>query len=213
MNPDGLGLSRNPDVLSMLGKYGPGESVCFSVSVIKINRRGKKQTRALMCTAEACYNLKPGKESECQRRITWRTLDTLFITAEVVDMKDFVLHVPSEYDYHFRSEKAEEICNSIAELFLKATGRVLPIEPVPVDQMAVLIDKAKKRMYSTPSYDDGPRGPGQRAAAGARSRQRSEAAMTSSVSAAPVWPRVGSEGPPIPDDEEDYPEGFKVAEV
>ena len=74
------------------------EKVCFSDYVMKINMRDQSQERILMITTSAIYNLLPNKVGKCRRRIAFKDIEC--ITASKFS-KEFVCHVPSEYDYRY----------------------------------------------------------------------------------------------------------------
>jgi len=84
--------------------------------VIKINRREKEQTRVMLITNKAVYNLMPNNYGKCKRRIAIDELGS--VTASQVS-DEFVLHVPAEYDYRFKSAKKDTICKVLQDLFKK----------------------------------------------------------------------------------------------
>lgn len=89
---------------SVTGQNSPlPEQVVFSDFVIKINRKDKEQTRVILLTNKAVYNLLPSAYGKCKRRIALETIAS--ITASSIS-DEFVLHVPEEYDY--RSDFALE---------------------------------------------------------------------------------------------------------
>lgn len=111
-NNDRLGLSRDAKVaklLASLNKQGP-EKVTFSDMVVKINRKGKEQTRCVLVTDKALYNLKANNFGKCQRRIALEKI--VSVTLSTVS-EEFVLHVPEEYDYHFKSAQRERLLSSL----------------------------------------------------------------------------------------------------
>lgn len=75
---DHLFLAQKEQVLKMLGKLGNNkpkpEHVVFSDYVIKINRREKEQTRVLLITDKAVYNLMHNNFGKCKRRISMEKL-------------------------------------------------------------------------------------------------------------------------------------------
>jgi serum/glucocorticoid-regulated kinase 2 len=117
---DHLCLAGNHSVQKMLNKHGKNtplpEIVKFSDFVIKINRREKEQTRVMLITNKAVYNLMPNNYGKCKRRIAIDELGS--VTASQVS-DDFVLHVPAEYDYRFKSAKKDTICKVLQDLFKK----------------------------------------------------------------------------------------------
>lgn len=68
----------------------------FSDFVIKINRKEKEQTRVILLTDKAVYNLLPSSYGKCKRRIKLENIAA--VTASSIS-DEFVLHVPDEYDY------------------------------------------------------------------------------------------------------------------
>jgi serum/glucocorticoid-regulated kinase 2 len=117
---DHLCLAGNHSVQKMLNKHGKNtplpEIVKFSDFVVKINKKGKEQTRVMLITNKAIYNLMPNNYGKCKRRIDVAEIGS--ITASQMS-DEFVLHVPAEYDYRFKSAKKEVICKTLQELFKK----------------------------------------------------------------------------------------------
>lgn len=74
------------------------EKVLFSQFVIKINMRDQSQERVLMFTDRAIYNLLPTKFGKCRRRIPYEAVECVTVSKF---SKEFVCHVPSEYDYRY----------------------------------------------------------------------------------------------------------------
>jgi len=106
------------------------EVVVYSNHVIKINRRGKEQTRILLITNKAVYNLIPKKSIKCKRRI--RIDDIASITLSMVS-DEFVLHVPADYDYRFKSKDKENVGKVLKDAFKNMntdSSEVLPIQRV-----------------------------------------------------------------------------------
>ena len=101
---DYLGLEGNGAVRSMIFKLGANapqlEQIVFSDLVTKINRREKEQTRAILITTKAVYNLMPHNYSKCKRRIPITLLSSITVSQQ---SDEFVLHIPDEYDYRFKS--------------------------------------------------------------------------------------------------------------
>jgi len=147
---DRLSLASNADVAKMLKKNGQGnESVVFSDFVIKINKREKEQTRVILITNKATYNLKPNAYSNCQRRIAHTNL--VAITASKIS-DEFVIHIPDEYDYRFKSAKKDKICEVLAMVHKEANSDKkikLPITYIDQpDLKDMAITKAMARMQT-----------------------------------------------------------------
>lgn len=115
---DRLSLAGNSSVQKMLAKLGNNkpspEVVSFSDFVIKINKREKEQTRVMLITDKAIYNLMPNNYGKCKRRIGIEAL--VAITASQIS-DEFVIHIPDEYDYRFKSSKKDKICETLGILF------------------------------------------------------------------------------------------------
>lgn len=120
---DHLCLAGNHSVQKMLNKHGINkpipETVAFSDFVIKINKKDKEQARVLLITNNALYNLIPSNYGKCKRRIPLSSLAG--VTASQIS-DEFVLHVPEEYDYRFKSAKKDKICQVLEALYPEAYG-------------------------------------------------------------------------------------------
>ncbi len=68
----------------------------------------------ILLTNKAVYNLLPSAYGKCKRRIALDSIAS--VTASSIS-NEFVLHVPEEYDYRFKSEKKDAICELIVKLF------------------------------------------------------------------------------------------------
>jgi len=87
-----------PKLRKLIEKEGAnGEQVLYAVLCNKINEWGKVQGRLLVLTDQAVYNLS-ANGLKCKRRIPLSYVG--LVTASEASGQ-FVLHVPSEYDYHY----------------------------------------------------------------------------------------------------------------
>lgn len=129
---DRLELATNATVKKMIQKYGVNypdhEIIIYSNNLIKINRKGREQERTLLITSKALYNLVPKNYMKCKRRIKLEDIDMVTISTT---SDEFAVHVPSEYDYRFKSKDKDKI----AELLNKAktqsdTGKKMAIQKV-----------------------------------------------------------------------------------
>jgi len=143
---DRLSLAGNSAVQKMLQKLGSNkpnlEVVSFSDFVIKINKREKEQTRVMLITAKAIYNLMPNNYGKCKRRIAIENL--VAITASQIS-DEFVMHIPDEYDYRFKSAKKDKICEILGILYknFQAIAQKKPTKlPVTYIQQSDLKDMA-----------------------------------------------------------------------
>lgn len=141
---DVLGLGKSHTARTMLGKKGvhtpSPEVVLLSVLLIKINRKGKKQSRALLITDKAVYNLMPKKHGKCRRRIALKHVACVTVSSTSYE---FVVHVPEEYDYRFKSSDARKIIqvmqDTIASCLNDNTGaltcQALVVREVPDEDL------------------------------------------------------------------------------
>ena len=96
---DYLQLARNKRALKALAANSAlAGQVLLSLNVTKINRRGKSQTRVLLVTTRHVLNLMPDNYAKCNRCIPVARLSCVSTCAAA---REFVIHVESDYDYHF----------------------------------------------------------------------------------------------------------------
>jgi serum/glucocorticoid-regulated kinase 2 len=130
---DHLRLGVSPAVHKMITKEGKqGEEVLFSVKVTKVNRKEKAQTRALLITNLALYNLDPTNHSKCKRRIEIEKIGS--ITSSNTS-EEFVIHIPDEYDYRFLSAHKEEITKVLKKQYKALTNKALKTSYVMEDEL------------------------------------------------------------------------------
>lgn len=148
----------------------------FSDEITKINRKDSPQRRVILITDKAVYNVLPGT-FKCKRRILLDRLEEITVS-QVSD--EFVVHVPSEYDYRYSSARKQEIVTVISDerkKLLKSKGRGCKIretESVLLKEFCVTRLEAEKRRAeqgasSAPASDASPgeEGSGSGAASGA----------------------------------------------
>ncbi len=73
------------------------EGLIHSSLMVKINEHEKPQDRVFLLSSKAIYNLVP-ITLKLRRRIPLRLLDGITYTN---NSSEFVIHVPSEYDYRY----------------------------------------------------------------------------------------------------------------
>jgi serum/glucocorticoid-regulated kinase 2 len=130
---DHLRLASNSVVLKMLAKNGAAaETVLFSVKVTKVNRKDKQQTRALLITDAALYNLDPANFSKCKRRIEIPNVGSITVSQK---SEEFVLHIPDEYDYRFLSPLKDDITKCLKKQYKAITGKSLKTAYVMEDEL------------------------------------------------------------------------------
>ena len=104
------------------------ERVRYSDILIKINRKGKRQKRALVVTNLAVYNFKPGSYKSFQRRINTAHLDKIICLAGVNEFVLCMWEYSFDYDYRFDAEDPVR-CVSVACTL--STRRYLTVPPTP----------------------------------------------------------------------------------
>jgi len=137
MDFDKLKMKDNADCRKMLDLHEESknekESVVYSNQVIKINRRGKEQLRTLLVTTKAVYNCMPKKVSNCKRRIPIEEIASITLST-VSD--EFVLHIPRDYDYRFKSSDKESVAKVLKDCFSKALKeKTLPVQKVDTKEL------------------------------------------------------------------------------
>ena len=81
---DHLKLSLNASILKLISKIGSknGETILYSDQMIKINPKSKQQTRILLLTNIALYNIKPNDNAiykKCQKRVEYKKIPSINI--------------------------------------------------------------------------------------------------------------------------------------
>jgi len=127
---DSLKMEGNPDCIQMLEKYreekGDDEVVMYSNRIIKINRKGKEQLRMLLITSKAVYNCMPNKVKKCKRRILIADIGSVTLSTL---SDEFVLHVPTDYDYRYKSDDKEGVASVLKSCFAKIyENKTLPVQ-------------------------------------------------------------------------------------
>jgi len=119
-NRDSLNLATNKSCRKMLAKLGENwpheEKVKLSRLLIKVNKRGREQSRVLLITDKAVYNLMPRDYAKCKRRIR---LEAIAAVTFSETNSEFALHVPEEYDYRYKSNHREPIKQVLKQVFLQ----------------------------------------------------------------------------------------------
>ena len=101
----------------------------------------------------SCRFFAPQDKTKCKRRIDMSDVSCV-VRSGLSDQ--FVLCVPSEYDYHYSSTKKSDICNVIAEYYHSTTGKALEITVVDdADLRTYVTTKAEtKKMRDRNDLDD-----------------------------------------------------------
>jgi len=134
---DKLRMEDNPECRRMLDsqtdRKDDEETVLYSNQMIKINRKGKEQTRTLLITDKAVYSCKPKSVTKVQRKIP--LLEIASITLSTIS-GEFVLHIPREYDYRFKSNDKENVAKALKNGFAKiSNGKVLPVQSIEEEEL------------------------------------------------------------------------------
>jgi serum/glucocorticoid-regulated kinase 2 len=120
---DNLGLAGNVAVRKMLTKIGNNtprpEIVKYSNFISKINKRDRDQHRAILITDKAVYNLMPGSYTAKRRIELERILGVTISTKS----PEFVIHVPEEYDYRYKSTSRDAILKVLVEVYRTLPGK------------------------------------------------------------------------------------------
>jgi tRNA A-37 threonylcarbamoyl transferase component Bud32 len=148
---DHLCLAGNRAVDKMLEKHeAKKDKVLFSDFVIKINRKDKEQTRVMLITDNHLFNIMPNNYAKCKRKIKLQDVNGISVS-EISD--EFVVHVPDEYDYRFKSSKKKIIIDLLQKLVptrSKATGgkiKSLSVKPQSTAELkSVTVTKTEARL-------------------------------------------------------------------
>jgi len=119
---DKLKLGSHPDISALMAKTG--EVVIYSDFVTKLNRVNKQQERVIVMTDKAIYNFVPNKYTKWKRRIPLNAIDAATQTTGGASI-EFVLHVPTQYDYRYQSFRREKFLTCLAQVYLSATHKQL----------------------------------------------------------------------------------------
>jgi len=147
---DSLQLANNASCSKMLQKLGENwpeaEKVKLSLSLIKINRKGKEQNRVMLITDKAIYNLMPRDYSKCRRRI--RLENVASVTFSKIT-NEFAIHVPEEYDYRFKAADSQAkqyvrtVLSDVYKSKVKTTLRVQEVDQANLNDVTVTKDVAR----------------------------------------------------------------------
>mmetsp|Transcript_11310 Transcript_11310/g.20776 ORF Transcript_11310/g.20776 Transcript_11310/m.20776 type:complete len:1021 (-) Transcript_11310:294-3356(-) len=137
---DYLRLLKNDRVrIRVLGKHKERD-VKFSDTVQKINKRYKSQSRILMLSEKAIYNLKPSSFT-LRRRIPIEKVSGVSLSKFADNF--MVIHVTNEYDYVYDCQRKTEFLSTLNDLYKNFTGGNLPLNFG--DTIDYIIDTKQKR--------------------------------------------------------------------
>ena len=131
---DYLQLARNKRALKALAANSAlAGQVLLSLNVTKINRRGKSQTRVLLVTTRHVLNLMPDNYAKCNRCIPVARLSCVSTCAAA---REFVIHVESDYDYHFKSQYFVQAVAMLSRAYAACSGKELRVSDMSVRALA-----------------------------------------------------------------------------
>ena len=137
---DYLQLQSNPQIQQLLNKHGDTwpafEVVQYSVALIKINRKEKKQNRIFLLTNKAIYNIKPDTYDKPQRRIDLSNVAAITISKV---SPEFTINVPMEYDYRYIAnhiEQRQELVEILSNAYESITN--LPLQIYEITQESTI---------------------------------------------------------------------------
>ena len=109
---------------------------------------GWVQQRYLIITNEKIYNI---KKTKIKRSIVINTLSGITKNLQG-SKKEFTLHVNTEYDYRFQSEKRDEIITILKTNFAERNGINLPIFGVPKTNLSEFTTTEKDKNRGTSKF-------------------------------------------------------------
>mmetsp|Transcript_26696 Transcript_26696/g.64676 ORF Transcript_26696/g.64676 Transcript_26696/m.64676 type:complete len:373 (+) Transcript_26696:88-1206(+) len=115
---DSLGYVDAAHIRQLCG-FIKNERIKYSCAIGKINKKRKNQTRHLVITNEAVYNISPksmlGQERlKLRRRIPLLSIGKIFISYTT---SEFQIHVSGEYDYRFKHKDYGDIVKVIQQQY------------------------------------------------------------------------------------------------
>ena len=118
-----------------------GENIYYSDKIDKINKSGIKQSRIIIITNEALYNL---KKTKLKRRIPLDIIKGI-TTSTLNDY--FIIHCSKEYDYYYFSIKKRTIFEILSKVYLMKLGKELNLYEISEESIwkYVTLKKDKKK--------------------------------------------------------------------
>ena len=116
------------------------EEIQFSDTVQKINKNGWKQSRNLVLTDKAIYNL---KKKELKRRIDYTKIIGITLSKQ---SDEFVIHcLEMDYDYQFISQKKKTIVEIIAKNYELIKEEELKLFEINVKNLNQFVTTKKEK--------------------------------------------------------------------
>mmetsp|Transcript_25028 Transcript_25028/g.82012 ORF Transcript_25028/g.82012 Transcript_25028/m.82012 type:complete len:540 (-) Transcript_25028:125-1744(-) len=155
MSKDYLKMGTSTAVLKLLASFSASnEAVVFSDTVSKINRKGSVQKRVLMITNRGLYNIEKNK---CKRRIDVTEVKKIIMSES---SEEFVIHVPTEYDYHYASPRKSEVVSVLSECILGVSGEKANVEVSKATNLSEFVVTKKESRVKFSSFFGGSPGAG-----------------------------------------------------
>ncbi|CAD8178540.1 unnamed protein product [Paramecium octaurelia] len=133
------GISDKAQIITnkeILEQFENGEKILLSTLIIKVNQNQKKQERTFLITNKYVYNIVPKSDSkimqifgkimsnQIKRKIKLSSIQAVSVTSLGAE---FVIHVPSEYDYRFQSsDYRKQILETLCQCYQTYNQRKLP---------------------------------------------------------------------------------------
>ena len=129
------------------------EEIQFSDKISKINKNGWKQSRNLVLTDKAIYNL---KNKQLKRRIDYKTIIGITLSKQC---DEFVIHCEDiDYDYHFSSPRKKTIVEIISKNYLIIKQEELKLFELNIKSLNTFVttkkDKEKQAKFSRMPHDN-----------------------------------------------------------
>ena len=125
---------------SAIKSFVRDEPIYFSDKITKINHYGFSQTRNIIITNKAIYNL---KNKSMKRRILLSYIRGISIS-KVTD--EFVIHCnETEYDYQFVSSKRKKIIEIIAKYYFIETNQELLLFELDMKSLSTFVTTKKEK--------------------------------------------------------------------
>ena len=121
---DYLNIQSDADVLKIIGSDEP---IIYSERVSKINQYSFSQKRILIITTLKLYNFRErGGKKQLKRVIPIGAIGGISKSL-AKKSKEFVIHVPEQYDYRYQTERREDIIQSLKTAYVSLMKENLPI--------------------------------------------------------------------------------------
>lgn len=121
---DQLNFANDAEIKKLLE---PDEKVVYSGKITKFNDMGWKQERNMVVTNKSIMNL---QKKSLKRKMKITTVEAI-TKSKSKDSTEFVLHIPSEYDYRYTGDQREPIIQAIKQGYSQILSKNLPIYGVP----------------------------------------------------------------------------------